>query len=527
MGPLLRLTTAALVGLGCCAPASGAGATAAPRAAVPALTVTPRASAVDSGQAAVFDLLLTTDQASVGQGLTVTGTVDTDATTTTSVTPTGPGATGWTCTGGTTTFRCTTPSAPAAPQLTVTVATVKRQFLTPLTLNATGTTAGGSGSASATVTLRGAPGGMASIDNTVTGTAAPARTTWSTMTFPITVNAAPDAWGYYFARQWDLAGGTNTAYIGIQPGPNHTQDPHFSVFGPGATIVDTAHCHTGADGGAGVSCDVLTPLVLGHRYELTVTRAGDQPDPASVIWRGTILDTDAAPGPDGTPAQPVQIGAWQLPASAGDITDNPTGFVEFYSGKLTCDQLPYADVTFGAPTVDAGVPVTVTASGTSYGHCGDQVDYTSTITGADQRVTLGFRANLSTTLSTATPTITQGTPTVPVQYATVPGTAKSTNWIGVFPAGVTPSASTYLPGAWLDASQDNGTLDLPTATLAPGSYQIWYLAANGYAPLATPVPLTVTAADINTVPVADPAVAGLTGFAALTGMTLLRRRTTA
>ncbi|MGF1426151.1 hypothetical protein [Kitasatospora sp. LaBMicrA B282] len=128
------------------------------------------------------------------------------------------------------------------------------------------------------------------------------------------------------------------------------------------------------------------------------------------------------------------------------------------------------------------------------------------------------------TISTPQQTILQGTASIPVTYTTNPPSNASNNWIGVFPDGVTPSAGNYQPG-WQTASGPSGTVNLGTSTLTPGVYRIWYMSNNGYTAMAPDLVLNVVTSSINTVPVANPAVAGATMATGVLGVYLLRRRT--
>ncbi|WP_344438484.1 alkaline phosphatase family protein [Kitasatospora nipponensis] len=95
-----------------------------------------------------------------------------------------------------------------------------------------------------------------------------------------------------------------------------------------------------------------------------------------------------------------------------------------------------------------------------------------------------------------TSTLTTGTPSVPhgsgvtFQYATPAGSTSSTNWIGIYPVGVTPGSQSSL--AWQYAPNGSGSLTFAASSLpAPGSYAVWYLYNNAYSPLAGPLALTV------------------------------------
>ncbi|MEU8137795.1 LamG domain-containing protein [Streptodolium elevatio] len=94
------------------------------------------------------------------------------------------------------------------------------------------------------------------------------------------------------------------------------------------------------------------------------------------------------------------------------------------------------------------------------------------------------------TISTTTATIPKGTASVTFRYSTPAATMSTTNWIGIYPAGVVPPAQESL--SWKPAPERSGDVAVPTAGLAPGNYAAWYLHNNGYTKLAEPITLTVT-----------------------------------
>jgi hypothetical protein len=95
----------------------------------------------------------------------------------------------------------------------------------------------------------------------------------------------------------------------------------------------------------------------------------------------------------------------------------------------------------------------------------------------------------SSTLTTGTPTVSNGS-SVTFQYATPTATASSTNWIGIYPQGVTPGQQSSL--TWQYAPNSSGSLTFSTSSLpGTGTYAVWYLANNGYTALAGPLSLTV------------------------------------
>ncbi|MEY9848815.1 hypothetical protein ABH940_005919 [Streptacidiphilus sp. BW17] len=96
----------------------------------------------------------------------------------------------------------------------------------------------------------------------------------------------------------------------------------------------------------------------------------------------------------------------------------------------------------------------------------------------------------ASTLTTSTPTVSNGS-TVTFQYSTPTNSVSSSNWIGIYPAGVTPGSKSSL--TWQYAPNASGSLNFSTSKLSgPGSYDVWYLSNGGYTALAGPVSLTVS-----------------------------------
>lgn len=297
-----------------------------------------------------------------------------------SVTVTGSGES-WKCTTsgpGTTTpaarpFECTTDALGVnkTDHLGVGIST-NDHWLVKVSLNDLQVTAGNiapnstSPAGDIAIPLRGTPGGLAGTTSTLTSTAKPAATSWKSVTFPISFSEFPNSDGYYVAQQFGFTNREDSAYTGLQPFPGGTMHALFSVFGPGSEIVDSEHCTQGADGGSGTSCNVSgIPLVRGDRYELTVVR--DQPAGGKVVWRGYLRDASATSG-----QERIQIGAWRLAASAGDLKGDPGAFVEYYQGGMSCENLPHLDVTFGAPLADSTTATTTTRE---YGECSGEEHY--------------------------------------------------------------------------------------------------------------------------------------------------------
>jgi hypothetical protein len=99
----------------------------------------------------------------------------------------------------------------------------------------------------------------------------------------------------------------------------------------------------------------------------------------------------------------------------------------------------------------------------------------------------GSGSSASSALTTGTPTIAAGSP-ITFSYSTPPGTLSSTNWIGIYPIGVTPGQQAsltwqYAPGGAVTF----GASSLPGA----GHYAAWYCYNDGYSVLAGPLDVTI------------------------------------
>ncbi|KAJ7488302.1 hypothetical protein FB451DRAFT_1226964 [Mycena latifolia] len=189
------------------------------------------------------------------------------------------------------------------------------------------------------------------------------------ITFPITIVEADHISGYYFAQQFGFVGLSDVGYTGIQPRPNSggkaVLHGVFSSFVPGSTT-DDKNCHSGADGGAGVSCSVEWNGVYNRTYNYEVASAGNR------RWVGTAIDTV-----DGTR---VHIGSYTLPAGAGGIKSSQAGFVEWYpwnGGEPPnhCARLPYQKTIFGTPRTNHTGSVGTQSLSYEYGDCVGQVAF--------------------------------------------------------------------------------------------------------------------------------------------------------
>jgi hypothetical protein len=183
----------------------------------------------------------------------------------------------------------------------------------------------------------------------------------SDITFPFNIAEAPHVSGFYFAQQFNFHGIPDVGYTGLQPreDDNGKSIVHaaFSSFQKGTTT-NHPNCHTGADGGPGVSCAVDIDGPYCHTYNLVVENIG------GTTWRGTLVDsvTKAA----------TEIGNWTLPAEAGLIVNGQLGFVEYYNwndGKThNCTDLPETKAIFYNPTSTSASGGSIT-SVYEYGDC--------------------------------------------------------------------------------------------------------------------------------------------------------------
>jgi hypothetical protein len=93
------------------------------------------------------------------------------------------------------------------------------------------------------------------------------------------------------------------------------------------------------------------------------------------------------------------------------------------------------------------------------------------------------------TLSTATPSVRSGT-SIAFDYSTTSTQSSGSNWIGIYPSGVTPGSQSSI--AWQYAPNLSGSLSFSSSGLALGNYAAWYCYNDGYSVLAGPVAFTVT-----------------------------------
>ncbi|KAI8062583.1 hypothetical protein BC940DRAFT_308589 [Gongronella butleri] len=181
------------------------------------------------------------------------------------------------------------------------------------------------------------------------------------VTFPLAMPNAPHVAGFYFAQQYNFAN-NGLGYTGLQPRSdrNGKSIVHgvFSSFVKGSTT-DDANCHSGADGGAGVSCAVEIEATYNTVYNLVVKSVGNNK------WTGTLVDTKSQ--------NKTHIGSYTLPA-AGNIEKSQVGFVEYYPWNAmpshACTDLPWTQAFFGNPTTTtAGASKGTVGKPYIYGDC--------------------------------------------------------------------------------------------------------------------------------------------------------------
>ncbi|PUA26994.1 MAG: hypothetical protein B0W54_19350 [Cellvibrio sp. 79] len=108
-------------------------------------------------------------------------------------------------------------------------------------------------------------------------------------------------------------------------------------------------------------------------------------------------------------------------------------------------------------------------------------------------------ASLQAATLTLNQTTFQPNASIVATYATGPGNAS--DWIGIYPQGITPSGSPqsllwrYTNGTTsASGTLKNGAVTFTNPQLAQGQYSAWFLANNGYSVLAGPINFSVSAA---------------------------------
>ncbi|MGV3345714.1 hypothetical protein ACGVWS_08180 [Enterobacteriaceae bacterium LUAb1] len=176
--------------------------------------------------------------------------------------------------------------------------------------------------------------------------------------------------GTYFAQQFhfeNTGSENNTGYLGLQPRKNRHGQSYmkaiFSSFIAGSKTHDR-NCHSGADGGPGVSCAVLFPATYGRTYEITIHQTAEN------TWSGEVRDQLSG--------EETHIGSWTLPDSFGKLLPSGEGFAEYYAFYKPnypqfvvpdCSQLAKINVFYG--------PVTTTDFGGGIGSITNSSEYNS------------------------------------------------------------------------------------------------------------------------------------------------------
>ncbi|KAG6152109.1 hypothetical protein E4U37_004177 [Claviceps purpurea] len=199
------------------------------------------------------------------------------------------------------------------------------------------------------------------------------------VTFPFKMDGAAHKSGYYFAEQFNFQGISKVAYCGIQNRPNargkSIVHAVFSTFQGNSTTQDK-NCHTGADGGPGVSCAVDFPGSYNAVYNIVVEHV------RGTTWKGTAINTSTG--------ESFHIGSWTLPSTAGGIKSSQVGFVEYYPWNSQpshqCRNLPRTAVTMFDPySKTPGAGTGRINKPYEYGDCVGKVAFST------QKVTNGYR----------------------------------------------------------------------------------------------------------------------------------------
>ncbi|MDO6410024.1 hypothetical protein [Pantoea phytobeneficialis] len=217
------------------------------------------------------------------------------------------------------------------------------------------------------------PGGMAGWNYTLDAT------NITGLTFPFTVNTAPETPGYYYASQFGFTGATAIGYIGLQPRTADQYSVVFSSFVYGTEVVDSERCRLGADGSYGASCSRLYPIKKGQRYLFEVRRGSDDVN----VWYGFVKE-------EGSTTE-TQIGAWRLPAGSGLLRSVQSGWIEYYKSVDTCYTPEVSQITVSPPYVTATGKQGSFYYPHEYGRCTGKVNYQYGWVGNDLRTTVGRR----------------------------------------------------------------------------------------------------------------------------------------
>ncbi|KAG0198441.1 hypothetical protein BGX28_008154 [Mortierella sp. GBA30] len=204
------------------------------------------------------------------------------------------------------------------------------------------------------------------------------------VTFPFSIANAPHKSGFYFAQQFNFKNVKEVGYTGLQPRPdsrgNSIVHAAFSSF-QGGTTSKHPNCHSGADGGPGVSCAVDIKGDYNHTYNLVVENT------RGTTWRGTLVDT--------VTGRSTVVGEWTLPSGAGKLVNGQVGFVEYYTWNgqpsHTCDSLPFTKAIFYDPTSKTqGASGGKITSVYEYGDCIGKANYFAKQVAGGYDIKVGF-----------------------------------------------------------------------------------------------------------------------------------------
>ena len=159
------------------------------------------------------------------------------------------------------------------------------------------------------------------------------------ITFPFKFNTVPHKPMYYFAQQFSFKGKDASGYTGLQPQDDKDGNTMirgvFSTFTANSTT-DHANCSPGADGGPGVSCGVVVPGNYDSIFNMVVENIG------GTTWRGLMVEVSS-----GTV---TEVGTWTLVDGTLGIQPSQGGFIEYFIGSPTCQEMEYVDVVVYNPT---------------------------------------------------------------------------------------------------------------------------------------------------------------------------------
>lgn len=103
----------------------------------------------------------------------------------------------------------------------------------------------------------------------------------------------------------------------------------------------------------------------------------------------------------------------------------------------------------------------------------------------------GSGGGSTSSITPSSGTVAAGQP-LTVTYQTTTSNVSSTNWIGLYPVGVTPGSQASI--IWKYAAGSSGSVSFAASSLpAAGTYALWYLYNDGYSALAGPVDIVIQA----------------------------------